>query len=69
MAMKLYSILLVIKNDEVGCGQNSGKLAPLDEILRFKEKYKFRILVDESNSIGVLGATGRGLTEHFNIPV
>jgi serine palmitoyltransferase len=34
-----------------------------------KEKYKFRVLVDESNSFGVLGKTGRGLTEHYRIPI
>lgn len=49
--------------------QNSGMMVPLDELIRLKEKYKFRILVDESNSLGVLGKTGRGITQHFNIPV
>jgi serine palmitoyltransferase len=51
------------------CEQNSGEMVPLDTIVRLKEKYLFRVLVDESNSIGVLGKTGRGLSEHFNIPV
>ncbi|KAI9106643.1 hypothetical protein K1719_022171 [Acacia pycnantha] len=49
--------------------QNSGEIAPLDEIIRLKEKYCFRVLLDESNSIGVLGSSGRGLTEHFGVPV
>ncbi|KAM7280011.1 hypothetical protein ACFE04_007145 [Oxalis oulophora] len=49
--------------------QNSGKIAPLDEIIRLKEKYRFRILLDESNSFGVLGKSGRGLTEHCGVPV
>uniref|UniRef100_A0A0C9S9D0 serine C-palmitoyltransferase n=1 Tax=Wollemia nobilis TaxID=56998 RepID=A0A0C9S9D0_9CONI len=49
--------------------QNSGQMAPLDKIIRLKEKYKFRVLVDESNSFGVLGKSGRGLTEHYGIPV
>lgn len=47
--------------------QNSGMMVPLDELIRLKEKYKFRILVDESNSLGVLGKTG--ITQHFNVPV
>jgi len=34
-----------------------------------KEKYRFRILLDESNSFGVLGSCGRGLTEHYGVPV
>ncbi|XP_047338239.1 long chain base biosynthesis protein 1 isoform X2 [Impatiens glandulifera] len=49
--------------------QNSGEITPLDEIIRLKEKYKFRVLLDESNSIGVLGTSGRGLTEHYGVPV
>ncbi|KAK7311080.1 hypothetical protein RJT34_08973 [Clitoria ternatea] len=49
--------------------QNSGQIAPLDEIIKLKEKYRFRVLMDESNSIGVLGSSGRGLTEYYGIPV
>ncbi|KAG8368638.1 hypothetical protein BUALT_Bualt15G0066400 [Buddleja alternifolia] len=49
--------------------QNSGQIAPLDEIIRLKEKYRFRVILDESNSIGVLGSTGRGLTEHCKVPI
>ncbi|XP_019436935.1 PREDICTED: long chain base biosynthesis protein 1-like isoform X2 [Lupinus angustifolius] len=48
--------------------QNSGQIAPLDEIIKLKEKYRFRVLLDESNSFGVLGISGRGLTEHYGIP-
>nr|XP_028962698.1 long chain base biosynthesis protein 1-like isoform X2 [Malus domestica] len=44
--------------------QNSGQIAPLDKIVELKEKYKFRVLLDESNSFGVLGKSGRGLTEY-----
>lgn len=32
-----------------------------------KEKYKFRIVLDETWSFGVLGRTGRGLTEAQNV--
>ncbi|XP_071742241.1 long chain base biosynthesis protein 1 [Rutidosis leptorrhynchoides] len=49
--------------------QNSGQIAPLDEIIKLKEEYKFRVLLDESNSFGVLGRSGRGLTEHYNVPI
>lgn len=48
--------------------QNSGQIAPLDEIVRLKEKYLFRVVLDESNSFGVLGNSGRGLAEHYGIP-
>ena len=37
--------------------------------IELKYKYKVRIFIDESASFGVLGHTGRGLTEHFNVPV
>ncbi|CAI9114798.1 OLC1v1015601C1 [Oldenlandia corymbosa var. corymbosa] len=49
--------------------QNSGQISPLDEIVRLKEKYRFRVLLDESNSLGVLGSSGRGLTERYKVPV
>ncbi|KAL2482640.1 Long chain base biosynthesis protein 1 [Forsythia ovata] len=49
--------------------QNSGQIAPLDEIIRLKEKYRFRVILDESNSFGVLGSSGRGLTEHCEVPI
>ena len=32
-----------------------------------KLKYKFRLILDETWSFGVLGRTGRGLTEHQNV--
>jgi hypothetical protein len=49
--------------------QNSGQIAPLDEIVRLKEKYRFRIILDESHSFGVLGNSGRGLAEYCGVPV
>ncbi|XP_050160843.1 long chain base biosynthesis protein 1-like isoform X1 [Malus sylvestris] len=49
--------------------QNSGQIASLDKIVELKEKYKLHVLLDESNSFGVLGKTGRGLTEYCGIPV
>ncbi|XP_057526109.1 long chain base biosynthesis protein 1-like isoform X1 [Amaranthus tricolor] len=51
-----------------GVYQNSGQIAPLDEIINLKEKYRFRLLMDESNSFGALGGSGRGLTEYYGIP-
>lgn len=44
-----------------------GDLAPLPDILELKKEYPFRVILDESYSIGVLGVTGRGVTQHFNI--
>jgi serine palmitoyltransferase len=49
--------------------QNSGQIAPLDEIIKLKEKYRFRVILEESHSFGVLGKSGRGLAEHYGVPV
>jgi serine palmitoyltransferase len=49
--------------------ENFGDICPLPDILKMKEKYCFRVVLEESNSIGVLGKTGRGLTEHFGVPL
>jgi serine palmitoyltransferase len=35
--------------------------------IELKEKYKFRLILDETWSFGVLGRTGRGLTEAQNV--
>lgn len=35
--------------------------------IELKEKYKFRMMLDETWSFGVLGRTGRGLTEAQNV--
>jgi len=44
-----------------------GDLAPLDEICALAEKYDAMVMVDECHSAGVVGETGRGVTELFNI--
>ena len=44
-----------------------GNVAPLDKIAELAEKYNAMVMVDESHSAGVVGKTGRGVTELFNI--
>ena len=44
-----------------------GNVAPLDKIVELAEKYNAMVMVDESHSAGVVGKTGRGVTELFNI--
>ena len=44
-----------------------GNVAPLDQINRLAKKYDALIMVDECHSAGVVGETGRGVTELFNI--
>ncbi|MDE6112095.1 MAG: glycine C-acetyltransferase [Bacteroidales bacterium] len=43
-----------------------GNVAPLDKILPLAEKYDAMVMVDESHSAGVVGKTGRGVTEQYN---
>lgn len=45
----------------------SGELAPLPEICALKEKYGARLLVDDAHGIGIMGMTGRGTGEHFQL--
>jgi glycine C-acetyltransferase len=44
-----------------------GNVAPLDRICELAEKYDALVMVDECHSAGVVGETGRGVTELFNI--
>lgn len=44
-----------------------GNVAPLDKIHALAEKYNAMVMVDESHSAGVVGKTGRGATEEFNL--
>ena len=44
-----------------------GNVAPLDKIYELAQKYNAMIMVDESHSAGVVGKTGRGTTEQFDL--
>jgi len=44
-----------------------GNVAPLDKIVELGNKYNAMVMVDECHSAGVVGKTGRGVTELFNI--
>lgn len=44
-----------------------GNVAPLDKIVDLANKYNAMVMVDESHSAGVVGKTGRGVTELYNI--
>ena len=43
----------------------AGDLGHLDQIVALKEKYDFRLLVDDAHGFGTMGATGAGSGEHF----
>ena len=42
-----------------------GNVAPMDKICDLAEKYNALVMVDESHSAGVVGATGHGVAEQF----
>ena len=44
-----------------------GNTAPVDKMVKLAEKYDALVMVDECHSAGVVGKTGRGVSEHFNI--
>ena len=44
-----------------------GNVAPLDKIVELANKYDAMVMVDESHSAGVVGKTGRGVTEQYNL--
>ncbi len=44
-----------------------GNVAPMDRIMELARKYNALVMVDESHSAGVVGKTGRGVTELYGI--
>ena len=44
-----------------------GNVAPMDKIYELAQKYNAMVMVDESHSAGVVGKTGRGVTEQYDL--
>jgi len=44
-----------------------GDLARLPDILELARAYDAAVMVDDSHGVGVVGATGRGVVEHFGV--
>ncbi|KAK4684759.1 hypothetical protein P7C73_g5407, partial [Tremellales sp. Uapishka_1] len=51
-----------------GIFENDGMMLDLPRVIELKKKYKYRLMLDESISFGMVGKYGRGLTEYYNIP-
>lgn len=51
-----------------GLYQNYGDIVPLDKIIKLKEKYNFRLILDDSFGFGILGK-GKGVLDMFNIKI
>ncbi|MCA9956963.1 MAG: aminotransferase class I/II-fold pyridoxal phosphate-dependent enzyme, partial [Anaerolineales bacterium] len=45
-----------------------GDIINLPEMVRLCRKYDAYLMIDEAHSIGVLGETGHGIEEHFDMP-
>ncbi|MFE5288559.1 type I polyketide synthase [Nocardia sp. NPDC056611] len=56
-------VLIVIE----GVYSQDGDIPDLPAIIEVKRKHKALLMIDEAHSIGVLGATGGGIGEHFDI--
>lgn len=44
-----------------------GDCCPLTELVRLKKEHKAYLMVDEAHSLGTMGATGRGMSEHCGV--
>lgn len=55
--------LLVVE----GLYSMDGDFPDLPQLIKLKEKYGLWLMVDEAHSLGVLGKTGRGIFEHFDV--
>ncbi len=56
---------LIIITD--GVFSMTGDLCDLPKIIELKKKYDIRVMVDDAHGFGVMGATGKGTHEHFNL--
>mmetsp|Transcript_10811 Transcript_10811/g.28373 ORF Transcript_10811/g.28373 Transcript_10811/m.28373 type:complete len:465 (+) Transcript_10811:398-1792(+) len=50
-----------------GIFMNTGNLTNLKKVVELKEKYRWRLILDESISFGTIGETGKGAVEHFGL--
>jgi glycine C-acetyltransferase len=64
LAEKQKGGILVITEGVFGM---AGDLGKLDEIVKLKQKYSFRLLVDDAHGFGTMGKTGAGVAEHFGV--
>ena len=46
----------------------TGEIAPLDKIYRLAKKYNALLVVDDAHATGVIGKSGKGTPEYFNLP-
>ena len=49
-----------------GLYKNTGQICPLNDIVKLKHQYHYRLMIDESYSFGTLGKHGKGCMELYN---
>ncbi|MEM8866264.1 MAG: aminotransferase class I/II-fold pyridoxal phosphate-dependent enzyme, partial [Planctomycetota bacterium] len=57
-------VLIVVE----GVYSMDGDYSPVPEFIELKQKHKAYLMVDEAHSIGTMGKTGRGMSEHYGFP-
>ncbi|MDP2370557.1 aminotransferase class I/II-fold pyridoxal phosphate-dependent enzyme [Rhodoferax sp.] len=57
-------VLIVVE----GLYSMDGDIPDLPRLIDIKTRHKAFLMVDEAHSLGVLGQTGRGIREHFDLP-
>lgn len=61
---RFQTVLIVVE----GIYSMDGDICPLPELIEVRDRHQALLMVDEAHSIGVLGATGGGVGEHFGVP-
>lgn len=61
---KNYRFKIIVTD---GVFSMEGDIAPLDKLVEISKKYNAILFVDDCHGLGVLGKTGRGTPEHFNL--
>ncbi|KAH8986392.1 pyridoxal phosphate-dependent transferase [Lactarius hatsudake] len=51
-----------------GIFEKDSAMVDFPKLIELKDKYMYRLILDESISFGTVGRTGRGLTELYNVP-
>ena len=64
LAEKTCGGVMVITEGVFGMAGDLGNLA---DIVKLKEKFNFRLLVDDAHGFGTMGETGAGTGEHFGV--
>lgn len=52
-----------------GLYRYTGEICNLAKVVELAHRYRYRIIVDDSCAVGVLGKTGRGSVEYWNLKV